>query len=346
MKFKTLISLITSGQLALLLQLGPIFRQSYRSSFVAAALSEGLYPMLREGPISLDLIHQRILGFEPGDTPSGANLSREKLKTWLDVGVSLGELKLTPGGYALRSRLARQLAQPSNDGIAAMYQEVFTLHHELITQTPARLRENKLFVLGDTNGELIARSSRILEPYIIEIVDSVIPEKGEMHLLEVGCGSGVYIRRACLRNPELQAVGLELQPVVADLARKNLQAWGLAERIMVETADVRTYTSPERFDLVTLHNNIYYFPIPERLDLIRQLVNFLNPGGKILVTSACQGFQSTMMLNLWGQMTDGMGALPEPDDLCDLMGQAGLTDLQKTELLPGGGFYSFVGSRG
>jgi SAM-dependent methyltransferase len=279
------------------------------------------------------------------ESPSGENISREKLKTWLDVGVSLGELKLTPDGYALRSRLSRQLAQPSNDGIAAMYQEVFTLHHDLITQTPARLREERLFTLADTDGELIARSSRILEPYILEIVDAVVPEKGAIHLLEVGCGSAVYIRRACLRNPELQAVGLELQPVVADLARKNLQDWGVAERIRVDTGDIRAYTSPERFDLVTLHNNIYYFPIPERLDLIHRLESFLNPGGKLLVTTACQGYPSTEMLNLWGQMTEGMGALPQPDDLGELMGQAGLTDLQKTELLPGGGFYAFVGSK-
>ena len=319
MKIKTLISLIASGQLALLLQLRPIFQQAYQSSFIAAALSEGIFTMLREGPISLDQLHQRIIGFHSGDSPSGENLSRKKLKTWLDVGVSLGELKLTPAGYALHSRLSRKLAHPANDGIAAMYQEVCTLHHDLITRTPARLREKRLFMLADTDGVLIARSSRILEPYILEIVDSVVPEKGVMHLLEVGCGSGVYIRRACLRNPELQAVGLELQPVVADLARKNLRVWGLDERVSVETVDIRNYSRPERFDVVTLHNNIYYFPIPERQDLIRRLATFLNPGGKLLVTSACQGYPSTEMLNLWGQMTEGMGALPEPDDLCEFM---------------------------
>jgi cyclopropane fatty-acyl-phospholipid synthase-like methyltransferase len=208
-----------------------------------------------------------------------------------------------------------------------------------------RLREKRLFKL-DTDGELIARSSRILEPYILEIVDSVVPEKGAIHLLEVGCGSGVYIRRACLRNPELQAVGLELQPVVADLARQNIQAWGLAERVRVDRGDIRTYTRPERFDLVTLHNNIYYFPIPERLDLIRRLASFLNPGGKIVVTSACQGFQSTMMLNLWAEMTEGFGALPEADALWDLISQAGFSSLRKIELFSGGGFFAFIGSKG
>ena len=345
MKFKTLIGMITSGQLALLLQLGPVFRQAYRSNFIAAALSEGIYTMLREGPISFDQLYQRLVGIHSIESPSGENFSREKFKTWLDVGVSLGEFKLTPAGYALRSRLSRQLAQPSNDGIAAMYQEVCTLHHKMITQTPARLREQRLFTLSDTDGELIARSSRILEPYILEVVDSVVPEKGVIHLLEVGCGSGVYMRRACLRNPELQAVGLELQPDVADFACKNLQAWGLAGRTKVDTGDIRACTGPERFDLVTLHNNIYYFPVPERLDLIRRLAHFLNPGGKLLVTTACQGYPSTEMLNLWGLMTEGMGALPQPDDVCALMSQAGLIDLQKSELLPGGGFYAFVGSK-
>jgi hypothetical protein len=42
-------------------------------------------------------------------------------------------------------------------------------------------------------------------------------------------------------------------------------------------------------------------------------------------------------------MTEGAGALPEPEDLCELMSQAGLIDLQKIELFPGGGFYAFMG---
>jgi 4-hydroxy-2,2'-bipyrrole-5-carbaldehyde O-methyltransferase len=341
MKFRTIIGLIASGQFYLLLRLNNIFRQSYRSSFVAAALSEGIYTLLRDKPASLDQLYQHLNGSQAGEDGS-----MEKLKTWLDVGVSLGELNLTSAGYGLHSQLSRQLAQPSNDGIAAMYQEVCTLHHDLITQTPARLREKRFLMWADTDGELIARSSRILEPYILEIVDSVVPEKGAIHLLEVGCGSGVYIRRACLRNPELQAVGLELQPDVADLARKNLRAWGLAERVRVDSGDIRNYTCPERFDLVTLHNNIYYFPIRERLELIRRLANFLNPGGKIVVTSACQGFKSTMMLNLWAEMTEGAGALPQADALWDLISQAGFLSLRKIELFPGGGFFAFVGSKG
>ena len=237
------------------------FRQSYRSNFIAAALSEGLYAQLRDRPASLDQLYQHIVGARPNSSPSGEDFSREKLKAWLDFGVSIGELKLTPEGYSLRSRLSRQLAQPSNDGIAAMYEEVCTLHHDLLIQTPARLREKRFFKMEDADGRLIARSSRIFEPAIFEVVDLVIPASGAYSMLEIGCGSGVYIQRACLRNPDLRATGLELQPEVADFARQNLQAWGLADRVQVETGDIREYASPDRFDLVTLYNNFIIFPL-------------------------------------------------------------------------------------
>ena len=340
MKVKTLLGLIASGQLPLLLRLNGIFRQSYRDSFAAAALSEGIYTLLCHGPVSLDAIYQHLTGSAAG--PDG---SKEKLQTWLEVGVSLGELKRSPGGYALASRLARQLAQPANDGIAAMYQEVSTLHHDLLSQTPARLREQRPFAWADTDGELIARSSRILEPYILDVVDEVVPEQGVVRLLEVGCGSGVYIRRACQHNQQLSAVGLELQPEVAEFARKNLRDWGVAERVVVECVDVRAYATPEHFDLLTLHNNIYYFPVPERLDLLRRLAGYLKPGGRLLLTTACQGTSATMLLNLWGEMTAGAGPLPQADAMLDLMGQAGFGWLRKIDLLPGGGFYAFVGTR-
>jgi len=73
--------------------------------------------------------------------------------------------------------------------------------------------------LGDQDGRLIARSSRVLEPILGEAVDNVVLVGGAMRLLEIGCGSGVYVRRAAARNPQLTALGLELQPVVAEMAK-------------------------------------------------------------------------------------------------------------------------------
>jgi SAM-dependent methyltransferase len=195
------------------------------------------------------------------------------------------------------------------------------------------------------DGRLIARSSRILEPLIFEMVDSVIPDVGEFRMLEVGCGSGIYIRRACLRNPDLKAVGLEIQPDVADFARQNLESWGIGQRVRVDTGDIRNYECIEPFDLVTLHNNIYYFPLSERLDLLRRLAGFLKPGGKLLLTTGCQGSQATLVLNLWGVMTEGSGPLPVAGELFQLIEQAGFVSTQQYSLMPGQSFYAFVGTR-
>ncbi|HVN55025.1 MAG TPA: class I SAM-dependent methyltransferase [Anaerolineaceae bacterium] len=339
MKLSTLKDMLVTGQFSLLLGLRNPTRQYYRSTFLAAALREGLLSFLREQPATLEQIHQRLIG-------PGTGVSRERLQAWLDLGVMLGELRLTADRcYTLGSRTARQLAQPSNDPAAALFEEVCTLHHDLITQTPSRLREGRLFQLADTPGELIARSSRILESYIFEIMDEIVPQAGAIRLLEIGCGSGVYIRRACQRNPELSAVGLELQDEVAEFARQNLRAWGLAERVRVECADVRNFASPEPFDLITLHNNIYYFPVMERLDLLCKLGSFLNPGGRLVVTTACQGSPSTQALHLWGLMTEGMGPLPRAEELRRLIVQAEFRDIRQTALQPGENFFAFVGKK-
>jgi 4-hydroxy-2,2'-bipyrrole-5-carbaldehyde O-methyltransferase len=49
--------------------------------------------------------------------------------------------------------------------VLAMAEEVVGLHHKLITTINPKLRASELFTLSDQSGELIARSSRVLEPF-------------------------------------------------------------------------------------------------------------------------------------------------------------------------------------
>jgi len=104
-------------------------------------------------------------------------------------------------------------------------EEVVELHHKMITGTIPKLRIGELWSLDDQDGELIARSSRILEAFQAEIISSTFPAHGALRLLEIGCGSGIYLRHAAERNPSLTALGLELQPAVAEMARTNLREW-------------------------------------------------------------------------------------------------------------------------
>jgi SAM-dependent methyltransferase len=77
--------------------------------------------------------------------------------------------------------------------------------------------------------------------------------------------------------------------------------------------DVRTRAPHADFDLATLHNNIYYFPVVERVAVLRHVQAFLKPGGRLLVTTVCRGPGVAVdILNLWGAMTSGCGRLPAP----------------------------------
>ena len=334
-KISTLVSLWRSGQIGVLLSTARAMRRYHRLAFVAAGVSSGIFKKLASGPVPFD-----DLATEIAPDPS----MTDGLEAWLRLGVTLGEIRHGPAGYSLRGRLSRKLAEPIHDAAAAFVEEAASLHNTLICWTPDYLRAGRRFTLADQDGRLVARSSRLAEPFIAEAVDEVIPAKGAVRLLEIGCGSAVHIRRAAMRNPELTAVGLELQPDAAALARENVSRWWITNRVTIEVGDILKRAPEAVFDVATLHQNIYYFPIDARVGLLRHVRAFLKPGGRLLITTVCQGRGSASdILNLWGAMTANCGRLPTPGEMVSQMEAAGFVEVRKRSLIPGESFYSFVG---
>ncbi|MEW5829176.1 MAG: class I SAM-dependent methyltransferase [Chloroflexota bacterium] len=332
MKPSTLAGLYRKGQLSLMFGLLNTVSQFYRLTFTASASRSGLLEALAGDPLPFERLAERFCRDAA---------AREGLEAWLQMGVSLKELELVEGGYTLAG-YSKKLILPHNDALRAIVDEVVTLHHPMILETPGKLEQGQKWEIGDYDGELIARSSRILEPFQKEAIAAAFPTSGLVRLLEVGCGSGVYIAYAAGRNPGLSAVGIELQPQVAAMARRNLAGWGLSERVQVEAGDVRQKSPSETFDIVTLYNNIYYFPVEERLDLLKHLRGFVKPGGFLLLTTYCRGGSpGGEALNLWGATTSGCGRLPGADELVSLLQEAGFNRVQAASLLPGDKFYAF-----
>ncbi len=103
MKMKTFLRLIRDGQFSLMLRLKKSYEEFYRVCFISAGLKEGIYDRLRQGPVS----------FEKLNTEFGSKQDPKKLEAWLELGVRLGELKCSPDGYTLGSRLSKKLADTS-----------------------------------------------------------------------------------------------------------------------------------------------------------------------------------------------------------------------------------------
>ena len=337
MLFKPFFRLLRDGRLSALLGASAELKSFYKLTYVAAAGEAGLLNRLASGPATLDSL---------AEVYAAGSRGKEALEAWLQFGVRLRLLRLGARGYALRG-LARKLARSENDPMLAMVEEVVELHHKLITATIPKLRAGGLWSLADQNAELIARSSRVLEAFQAEIIRSTFPARGALRLLEIGCGSGVYLRYAAQRNPSLTALGVELQLVVAEMARTNLRGWGLESRVKVETGDIREKVPDEPFDIATLYNNIYYFPVGERVTLLDHIGSFLRPGGFLLLTTCCQGGSlAAEALNLWGAATCGAGRLPAKDELVSQLREAGYSTVKTNNLLPRDKFVAFQAFRG
>jgi len=75
-------------------------------------------------------------------------------------------------------------------------------------------------------------------------VDSVLlthfftPRPSE-NILDLGTGCGIMPLILACRWPELSLTGLELQPQLVELARRNIEANGYAERIVIREGDLR-----------------------------------------------------------------------------------------------------------
>jgi 2-polyprenyl-3-methyl-5-hydroxy-6-metoxy-1,4-benzoquinol methylase len=330
MAIKTLMKFILNSPISLMYRINKTTKEFYRAGFVSTAISEGIYDVLSHGPASREDIQKAI----------GSDFNQEGLEAWLDFGVSLGELGRTSAGYSIRGAFSKELLKASNDTWKAFLQARVEVFYNYIVKTPTFLKQNKQFEFSQSYGELFARSSRTVEPILIDVVDSVIPRNDGCHLLEVGCGSGVYIKRACERNPYLTVIGLELQKEVAEFARENTLKWQIQDRVTIEPVDVRKYKCDKKFDIVTFYNLIYYFSVDNRTELLRHLGGFLSPGGQLILTTLCQvNNPSIQLMNLWASMTDGCGPLPFPEQLCDQLQEAGFNKVQLERLIPG--FYLF-----
>ncbi len=331
MSIRPVLKLIRNHQLLALTGSNALLKPFYQLNYLVAAKECGLFELL-DAPKDFKQL---------AEVYCTDDKAREALEAWLGLGVRLGYLGLDTRGYALKG-LAKKLALPQNDAALALLQEAAGLHSNLISQTVGKLRNGELWNLEDQDGEIIARSSLVMEAFQTEAIDRFFPASGVASLLEIGCGSGVYIRYAANRNPSLTALGLELQPKVAGVARRNISEWGLQGRVKIEAGDIRLKAPDECFSIVTLYNNIYYFPVESRVPLLQHIRQFIEPGGFLLLITCCQGGSlGVEVLNLWGAATWTGGRLPARHELIGQLHQAGFQDVQTSRLIPGEELYAF-----
>src|SRR6266536_603402 len=226
--------------------------------------------------------------------------------------------RLAIGNPALLGRRGKALAVPGADTMRAMAQEAVHYDAAVYAGLAAHLRGAPPDDYLAAAGAVIARASRLVEPVLAPLLRSVVAERRPRRVLDVGCGTGVYlVHAATAGGPKLTGLGVDLDAGVVDLARRRLADARLAGRFDVRHADVRTAElEAASFDLVLLFQNIYYFAEDQRPDLLRRLRGLLAPGGALLLASLFAGRSlAAAHYDLLFRATAGCGPLPRRQQL-------------------------------
>ncbi|ORW07816.1 SAM-dependent methyltransferase [Mycobacterium kyorinense] len=308
-----------------------------RIRFLGAAERIGLIAALRR-PATVD---------ELGRTLSIGDV--DLLTGLLDVGVAIGELRCRKGRYSLKGNRIRALASHDGECLRGFTAELADYRGDVYRDLPARLRTGERGQYLEEYDEVVARGSRLVEPFIARFVRRVVEDQSPHMMLEIGCGTGIYVRHAAEACPRLSVVVIDLSERVVALAKANLAAWGLADRCAVLHADIRDSDLAELagpFDLITLHNNIYYFPPAEWRTLFAELRRRLAPTGRLVLTSMFAGSSlSAAELDLVLRATAGCWPLPQRGELVDALTHAGYGDVAFHRLLVTDPLFGVVAER-
>jgi 4-hydroxy-2,2'-bipyrrole-5-carbaldehyde O-methyltransferase len=308
-----------------------------RLHFLAVATELGLLEELRHRPATADQLSDRLAIGNPA-----------LLDAFLRLGAALGELRYRAGRWSLRGRRSSALAAPQADTMRAMVQEAVRYDAAVYAGLGAHLRGAPPGDYLHATGAVIAGASRMVEPVLAPLVRSLVGEHRSRRVLDVGCGTGVYlIHAATAGGPQLTGLGIDLDAGVVQLAHRRLADASLPDRFDVRHADIRTAELPEAsFDLVLLLQNIYYFAEDERPDLLRRLHGLLAPGGALLLASLFAGRSlAAAHYDLLFQATAGCAPLPRRLALDRQLHDAGFTTTRWVQIIPLASLHAVVAQR-
>ena len=271
--------------------------------------------------------------------------NRDRLRAWLQVGVELGELRRRDNRYRVSGRRARALAG-GDELLAAHYRSILEYQVGPYAELDELLRSDAGSGRDDLDryADDIARVSLAAAPFVSSMVRRTIAELRPARVLDAGCGSGIYTRVVLGADPVVHVDGMDLAESVIVDAREELAKAGHGDRAQLHAGDMLEWLggSEDRFDLVMLLNNIYYFEGAQRREIYRLVSTRLTKAGQLLVVSmTTPGSIAAAHLDLMLRCQSSAASLPDVLDLrSDLIG-AGYEVVEELRLVPTEPFVGF-----
>jgi SAM-dependent methyltransferase len=183
--------------------------------------------------------------------------------------------------------------------------------------------------LLQAQGTLSGAFARLLDamPEVVERISA-----RDAAFLDVGAGVGAIAIGLCRRFGALHCVALEPQEAPLVLARRNIEAAGLAGRIDLRRQPIEELEDVERYDVAWLP--LPFLPTDIVEQALRRAWRALKPGGWALVASIdadgddLAATTARLRCALWG------GAPVAADELAELLTRAGFVDVRPGTEIP------------
>jgi len=162
-------------------------------------------------------------------------------------------------------------------------------------------------------------------------------DRAPRHILDVGCGSGVWSLAIAERCTNTRVTGLDLPAVLTAFAARA-EVLGLGDRIELLPGDMHVVDlAINRFDLAVIANVLRLEPQEHAARLISRVAAALRPGGELVIVDAlAQGTpereRSRAVYALHLALRTTSGRVHPAEEIAAWLRHAGLNDIRVVEL--------------
>jgi len=162
---------------------------------------------------------------------------------------------------------------------------------------------------------------------------------GRRKIMDIGGGSGAYCINACGKYPSLEAVVLDLPPVVT-VAREFIEENGMADRIEARACDFNKDPFPTDADVAVMASNLPMYGREAVAAVVKKAHDALLPGGEMHLIGEALNAARTGPADaaLWGlaqTIQASSGLAHSVSEVEDYFAAAGFRDIQTTDFVPG-----------
>ncbi len=314
-----------------------------RASLLRTGIRQGLFEALRE-PRS------------PAGLAERLGLAHDLVESWLRAAHAQGLLERRAdarGGstYHLDGYVRWLLDAPEASALHAVLDQAVLSYAPVLERLPALMKGAERPEYGSAEEAVrVAAASRLLEHRALEALARVPGVRKARRVLDVGCGQGSYLAGFLTRYRDAHGLGIELDPLVAEEARRSLAEAEVSRRGEIRVGDFMTLDLPGgHWDLALLNNNLHYFPPRQRAALFQRILTRLTEHGVLAIQTAVLTDSavaralgtaaSVATFDLFLRSHRNLYGLPDLEETQVALRESGFGRVGQVAILPGGSAY-------